>query len=42
MVTTEFVIIGDLPKLAADLSVTIAQASLLATIFAFYVAIAAS
>ncbi|MBW4706388.1 MFS transporter [Roseobacter sp. YSTF-M11] len=41
VVTTEFVIIGVLPQLAADLGVTIAQAGLLATIFAFTVAIAA-
>lgn len=41
VVTTEFVIIGVLPQLAAVLGVTIAQAGLLATIFAFTVAIAA-
>ena len=41
VVTTEFVIIGILPQLAADLGVTIARAGLLATIFAFTVAIAA-
>ena len=41
VVTTEFVIIGVLPQLAADLGVSIAQAGLLATIFAFTVAIAA-
>lgn len=41
VVTTEFVIIGVLPQLAADLGVSIAHAGLLATIFAFTVAIAA-
>lgn len=41
VVTTEFVIIGVLPQLANDLGVSIAQAGLLATIFAFTVAIAA-
>jgi MFS transporter, DHA1 family, inner membrane transport protein len=40
VVTTEFVIIGILPQLARDLSVSIAQAGLLATIFAFTVALA--
>jgi predicted MFS family arabinose efflux permease len=41
VVTTEFVIIGILPQLAHDLNISIAQAGLLATIFAFTVAIAA-
>jgi predicted MFS family arabinose efflux permease len=41
VVTTEFVIIGILPQLANDLNISIAQAGLLATIFAFTVAIAA-
>ncbi|MEQ8656669.1 MAG: MFS transporter [Hyphomicrobiales bacterium] len=41
VVTTEFVITGVLPQLANDLGVSIAQAGLLATIFAFTVAIAA-
>lgn len=41
VVTTEFVIIGILPQLAADLGISIAQAGILATIFAFTVAVAA-
>ena len=38
VLTTEFVIVGLLPAIARDLSVTIPQAGLLVTLFAFTVA----
>lgn len=37
LVTTEFLIVGLLPTLAKDLSITISQAGLLVTLFAFTV-----
>ena len=38
ILTTEFVIVGLLPALAADLQVSVAQAGLLVSLFAFSVA----
>lgn len=38
VLTTEFIIVGLLPSIARDLQVTIAQAGLLVTLFAFTVA----